>query len=129
MTLAGARLRHDPATSPERDPGLFSPGYFTNAEDPIWVCASACVFPWLAGTSRTGKIGFHHVFLRHMAEECSGKLGRPVTTDTLRPLQACDAGGRARAMATIVEAMAAAKEAGIDPDVAARLVGWDKPEG
>ncbi|MFN3955108.1 MAG: phage portal protein [Pararhodobacter sp.] len=59
-----------------------------------------------------------------MAEECTGKLGQPVTIDTLRPLQAYDAGGRARAMATIVEAMALAKEAGVDPDVAARLVGW-----
>jgi phage portal protein BeeE len=59
-----------------------------------------------------------------MAEELTAKLGTPVEIDTLRPLQAFDAGGRARAMATIVQAMAQAKEAGIDPAVAARLVDW-----
>lgn len=40
------------------------PGYFTNAEDPMCVCASACALAWLGGVSRTGTVGFHHVFLR-----------------------------------------------------------------
>lgn len=61
-----------------------------------------------------------------MAKECSAKLGEPVTIDTLRPFQAYDAGGRAWAMATIVEAIAAAKEAGVNPEVAAKLIGWDR---
>jgi phage portal protein BeeE len=59
-----------------------------------------------------------------MAEELTAKLGTDVQIDTLRPLQAYDAGGRARAMATVVEALARAKEAGVDPDAAAKLVGW-----
>jgi phage portal protein BeeE len=50
-----------------------------------------------------------------MAEEASAKLGAPVRIDTLRPLQAYDAGGRARALAGYVEALAKAKEAGLSP--------------
>ena len=64
-----------------------------------------------------------------IAEEASQKFGAPVTLDTLRPLQAFDAGGRARALATIVEALARAKEAGLAPgDVgqALELVDWSK---
>lgn len=62
-----------------------------------------------------------------MAEECSDKLLLPVSLDTLRPLQAYDAGGRARAVSTIVEAMARGKEAGLSPgevEAAMRLVDW-----
>ena len=59
-----------------------------------------------------------------IAEEASAKLGQPVTLDTLRPLQAFDAGGRARAAAGIVQALAQAKDAGVDPDTALKLVGW-----
>jgi len=47
----------------------------------------------------------------------------------MRPLQAYDAGDRARALATIIEAMARAKEAGLTPgDVgqALSLVDWSK---
>lgn len=60
-----------------------------------------------------------------MAEECSEKLGSDVAIDTLRPLQAFDTGGRARAMAGVIQALALAKEAGIDPEVAMRLVNWE----
>ncbi|AVW90900.1 hypothetical protein DA792_07210 [Celeribacter baekdonensis] len=63
-----------------------------------------------------------------MAQEASDKLGVPVTIDVMRPLQAFDAGGRARAMAQIVEAMAMAKEAGVDLDKAAQIVNF-APEG
>ena len=62
-----------------------------------------------------------------LAEEASAKLGGEVAIDVMRPLQAFDAGGRARALATVVEAMAAAKAAGLPPgDVAGalRLVAW-----
>lgn len=64
-----------------------------------------------------------------LAEEASAKLGSAVAIDTIRPLQAFDAGGRARAVATMVEAMARAKEAGLAPgDVGAalRLVDWQR---
>lgn len=59
-----------------------------------------------------------------MAEEATDKLGSTVTLDTLRPLQAFDAGGRARAAAGIVKALADAKEAGVDPAMALKLVDW-----
>jgi hypothetical protein len=44
-----------------------------------------------------------------LAEEATAKLGGAVTIDTLRPLQAYDAGGRARAMLSVVQALAMAK--------------------
>lgn len=59
-----------------------------------------------------------------MAEEASEKLGLAVKIDTMRPLQAFDAGGRARAAATLVQALAQAKEAGVDPTQALHLVDW-----
>ncbi|WP_111431019.1 phage portal protein [Rhodobacteraceae bacterium DSL-40] len=59
-----------------------------------------------------------------LAEEASRKLGTRVQIDTMRPLQAFDAGGRARAMAGIIQAMAQAKESGVDPAAALKLVDW-----
>jgi len=50
---------------------------------------------------------------------------RTVSIDVMRPLQAFDAGGRARAAKQIIDALAAAKEAGVDPATAMRLVGWE----
>ncbi|KEP68017.1 hypothetical protein DL1_16620 [Thioclava dalianensis] len=64
-----------------------------------------------------------------MAEEATEKLGAVVDIDTLRPLQAYDAGGRARAAATVVQALGMAKEAGVDPDQALKLVNWGKDDG
>lgn len=49
-----------------------------------------------------------------MAEEASEKLGGPVRIDVVRPMQAFDAGGKARALSTMVAALAQAKEAGIE---------------
>jgi len=62
-----------------------------------------------------------------LAEEASEKLGQPVEIDTIRPLQAFDAGGRARALSAIIKTLAEAKAAGIPPaDVsgAMRMVDW-----
>ncbi|WP_138468250.1 phage portal protein [Poseidonocella sp. HB161398] len=62
-----------------------------------------------------------------MAEEATQKLGSPVSLDVMRPLQAFDAGGRARALGAIVQTMAAAKEAGLDAAqlaAAMHLVDW-----
>lgn len=62
-----------------------------------------------------------------LAEEATAKLGAEVTIDTIRPLQAFDAGGRARALSAIVKTMAEAKEVGIPPaDLAGamRMVDW-----
>lgn len=49
-----------------------------------------------------------------MAEEASEKLGGPIQIDVVRPMQAFDAGGKARALATMIGALAQAKEAGIE---------------
>ena len=49
-----------------------------------------------------------------MAEEATDKLGGKVTLDVVRPMQAFDAGGKARALATMLQALAQAKEAGIE---------------
>jgi hypothetical protein len=62
-----------------------------------------------------------------LAEEATNKLGVPVDIDVMRPVQAYDAGGRARALFTIIEALARAKEAGIAPsevNAALTLVNW-----
>ena len=62
-----------------------------------------------------------------LAEEARAKLGGDIQIDTLRPLQAFDTAGRARALAAIVGTMAQAKEAGIAPadmSGAMRLVDW-----
>lgn len=67
-----------------------------------------------------------------LAEEASAKLGTAVSVDTLRPLQAFDVSGRARALATIVEAMGRAKELGLTPaeiNVAQTLVNWGADDG
>lgn len=60
-----------------------------------------------------------------VAEEASEKLGGKVTIDVMRGLQAYDAGGRARAMLSVVQALAMAKSGEVsqaDMDQAFRLV-------
>lgn len=62
-----------------------------------------------------------------LAEEISTKLGTPVEIDTLRPVQAFDVSGRARALQTLVEAMGRAKELNLTPEemnAALTLVNW-----
>lgn len=49
-----------------------------------------------------------------IAEECSDKLGATVTIDVAHSMGVHDHGGRARAFATILTALATAKEAGLD---------------
>lgn len=50
-----------------------------------------------------------------LAEEATAKLGSAVTIDLMRPLQAYDAGGRARAMLSVVQALAMAKQGDVAP--------------
>ena len=59
-----------------------------------------------------------------LAEEATDKLGSAVTLDVMRPLQAFDAGGRARTVTALVKALAEAKAAGVDPAQALHLVDW-----
>ena len=67
-----------------------------------------------------------------LAEEASAKLGVAVMIDVMRPVQAFDVGGRARALSTIIEAMARAKELQLSPDevnTALTLVNWGGKDG
>jgi len=59
-----------------------------------------------------------------IAQEATEKLGADIRLDTTRPLQAFDAGGRARALSAIVQTLALAKESGVDPERALQLVDW-----
>lgn len=63
-----------------------------------------------------------------VAEEATEKLGAGVTIDTMGPLQAFDAGGSARAFATLVQGLAMAKESGIDAKAALAMLDWAEPE-
>lgn len=60
-----------------------------------------------------------------IAAEISEKLATRVTLDVMQPLQAFDAGGRARAAAQLVQLLAQAKESGVDANQALNLVNWD----
>jgi hypothetical protein len=92
------------------------------------------VLPGLSNISTTGPMV--REAQRHLAQwglmpiaamigqEASEKLGSAVKLDVMRPLQAFDAGGRARALGAIVQTLAMAKEAGVDPSQALQLVDW-----
>jgi phage portal protein BeeE len=54
-----------------------------------------------------------------IAEEASAKLGGEVRLDVLRPTQSFDSGGAARALSTLVRAMAEAKAADLPPEALA----------
>jgi hypothetical protein len=67
-----------------------------------------------------------------VAEEATRKLGAAVTIDVHRALQSFDAGGSARAVAGILQALAIAKEAGLtDAQVAAAFgaMDWQEAKG
>ncbi len=57
-----------------------------------------------------------------IAEEASAKLERKVKVDTLEPLQAYDAGQRARALQGVAEGLALAKQAGLSDDELSRVL-------
>lgn len=91
------------------------------------------VLPGMLSASATGPLireGQRHLaqwmlqpMAQLLAEEASAKLGQTVTLDVMRPLQAYDAGGRARALSAIVQAMATAKEAGLSEAKIAQAFG------
>lgn len=67
-----------------------------------------------------------------VAEEATVKLGTRVSIDVHRALQSFDAGGSARALAGIMQALATAKEAGLpDSTVAAafKALDWSEAKG
>ncbi|WP_375160353.1 hypothetical protein [Bradyrhizobium sp. RDT46] len=61
-----------------------------------------------------------------LAEEATAKLGGPVSIDTMGPTQAFDAGGSARAFATLIQGLAMAKEAGVDAQAALAMLDWSR---
>jgi hypothetical protein len=63
-----------------------------------------------------------------LAEEATEKLGGKVDIDVMGPTQAFDAGGSARAFATLIQGLAMAKEAGVDAKAALAMLDWAKPE-
>ena len=82
------------------------------------------VLPAMLSRAATGPVvreGQRHLatwMLAHIAgliaEEASAKLGAAVSAlDVLEPLQAYDAGGRARAFKGVIDAMAAARAGGL----------------
>jgi len=101
------------------------------------VCMAFGVLPGLANRAATGPIvreAQRHLagwtlqpIAALLADEATLKLGVAVQIDVMRPVQAYDVGGRARALSTIIAAMAEAKAAGIDPaalNAALTLVNW-----
>ncbi|MFN4158611.1 MAG: phage portal protein [Gemmobacter sp.] len=88
------------------------------------ICMAFGVLPGLMNRATTGPLvreaqrHLAQLVLQPMAgllaEEATAKLGAPVTVDVVRPMQAFDAGGKARALATMVQALAEAKAAGIE---------------
>ena len=101
------------------------------------ICGAFGVLPGLVNPSTTGPMvreAQRHLagwvlqpMAALLAEEATAKLGAEVQIDVMRPVQAYDVGGRARALSTIIAAMAEAKVAGIDPaalNAALTLVNW-----
>lgn len=92
------------------------------------------VLPAMANPAATGPVireGQRHLaqwtiqpLAELLAEEATAKLGQPVQVDCMRPLQAFDTGGKARALSAIIKALAEAKAEGIDPAQALALVDW-----
>ncbi len=65
---------------------------------------------------------------RAISRETSEKTGLPVEIDVMRPLQAFDAGGRARAFSTLIGALSEAKQNDLDPAQVTslgRLIDWE----
>ncbi|MCB1371519.1 MAG: phage portal protein [Rhodobacteraceae bacterium] len=105
------------------------------------ICTAFGVLPALLNATTTGPLV--REAQRHLAgwtlqpiaalvaEEACAKLGAEIEIDVMRPLQAYDAGGRARALATTVQALAQAKEGGLAPgDLAGAmaLLSWGPGE-
>lgn len=103
------------------------------------ICGAFGVLPALLSNSTTGPLV--REAQRHLcqwtlqpigeliAEEATAKLGAPVTLDLMRPTQAFDAGGAARALSTLVRAMADAKAAELPPEALAgalRRLDWSE---
>ena len=134
-----------PAPAQDWKPSDLSPDLSRSMTKESWsaardgIAAAFGVLPALANPAATGPLvreAQRHLaqwtlqpLAMLMSEEATLKLGTEVFIDTMRPSQAFDAGGRARALSAVVGAMAAAKEAGLTAaefETAATLVNWSK---
>jgi hypothetical protein len=100
------------------------------------ICGAFGVLPGLFNSATTGPMVRESQ--RHLAqwtlqpiaaliaEEATEKLGGKVTIDVMGPTQAFDAGGSARAFATLIQGLAMAKEAGVDAKAALAMLDWEK---
>ncbi len=87
------------------------------------ICGAFGVLPGLVNPAATGPMvreAQRHLatwtlqpIAELVAEEARAKLGAPITIDVHRALQSFDAGGSARALVGIMQALARAKEAGL----------------
>jgi hypothetical protein len=106
------------------------------------ICMAFGVLPALLNPATTGPLvreGQRHLatwclqgIAEIVAEEASAKLGTAVAIDVHRPLQSFDAGGSARAVAGLVQALAQAKEAGLSDSAVAAAFGaldWTEARG
>jgi hypothetical protein len=102
------------------------------------ICGAFGVLPGLLNSATTGPMV--RECQRHLAqwalqpiaelieEEASEKLGGTVEIDVMGPTQAFDAGGSARAFATLIQGLAMAKDAGVDAQAALAMLDWSKKE-
>ena len=127
VTAAGGPAPHSdwkPADlSPNLEQSMSKEALFA-ARDAI--CGAYGVLPALFNSQTTGPLvreAQRHLaswmlqpIAEIIAEEASEKLGGRVQIDTLRPLQAYDAGGRARAFTGMIQGFVEAKAAGLSPE-------------
>jgi hypothetical protein len=97
--------------------GVLPAMFASNAQGPLVREAQRHLAQWMLQPIATG-----------IAEELTAKTGQAVELDVMNPLQAFDAGGRARALTATVQAIATAKAGGVTPQElsdAGALVNWD----
>lgn len=97
--------------------GVLPAMFASNAQGPLVREAQRHLAQWMLQPIATG-----------IAEELTAKTGQTVELDVMNPLQAFDAGGRARALTATVQAIATAKAGGVTPQElsdAGALVNWD----
>ena len=140
VTAAGGPAPQTDWKSQDLTPDLLKSGAFEawdRARDSI--CQVFGVDPSLLSSVASGpglREAQRHFIAYHLqpiagliAAECSEKLGQPVTLDLVRPLGAVDHGGRSRAAAALVGAVAAARAGGVSESELAALLKYVDLQG
>lgn len=113
--------QHPDQLSPHLDKSL-ADKLLADARGSVW--AAFGILPGLMNAATTGPMvreAQRHLaqltlqpIAAQIAEEATNKLGAAVSLDVVRPMQAFDHGGKARAFGAMLQAYATAKEAGLD---------------